>query len=92
MTEAAYTGRIEGRVQGVFFRASTRETARSLGVRGWVRNTHDGAVEVLLIGSKSALAQMREWLQEGPPQARVTSVELLPCAPDAEVEGFEVRG
>ena len=67
--------RVTGRVQGVFFRASTREQARRLGVCGHARNLPDGAVEVLACGPELAVAAMCEWLWVGPPAARVTAVE-----------------
>lgn len=67
--------RVSGRVQGVFFRASTREQARRLGLSGHARNLPDGAVEVLACGPEGAVAALREWLWLGPPMARVTGVE-----------------
>ena len=89
--EQAVKGRVTGVVQGVFFRASTRDRAQALGLRGWVRNTDDGAVEVMLMGPEEALARMREWLREGPPRARVSGVDLAPCEPEPGLNGFEVR-
>ena len=67
--------RVTGRVQGVFFRASTREQARRLGLSGHARNLPDGAVEVLACGPEQAVAVLHEWLWVGPPAARVESVE-----------------
>jgi acylphosphatase len=71
---------VTGRVQGVFFRASTRRVAERLGVNGSARNLVDGRVEVIACGSPTAVAQLREWLSQGPTGARVTGVacELLP--------------
>ncbi len=67
---------ISGRVQGVFFRASTRAEAQRLGIKGWTRNLADGRVEVLAQSEKTgALDQLADWLQHGPPHARVESVE-----------------
>lgn len=66
---------VRGRVQGVFFRASTRDEALRLGVTGHARNLDDGCVEVLACGSDVALAALEQWLQRGPPLARVTAVE-----------------
>ena len=57
---------VSGRVQGVFFRASTRDKARSLGLTGWVRNLADGRVEGLFEGGESDLVQMLEWCRTGP--------------------------
>lgn len=67
--------RVTGRVQGVFFRDSTREQALKLGLTGSARNMPDGSVEVLACGRQDALEQLRGWLQSGPPMAAVASVE-----------------
>ncbi len=69
---------VSGRVQGVFFRASTREEARRLGLSGYARNLADGRVEVLACGPRAAVAELRDWLRQGPPLARV---EALACEP-----------
>ena len=69
--------RITGRVQGVFFRDSTRQVAQSLKLTGYARNVVDGSVEVLACGSAEAVAQLGEWLQSGPPSARVDNVESV---------------
>jgi len=66
---------VSGKVQGVFFRASTREQARSLGLRGHARNLDDGRVEVLAVGADAAVEAMAGWLRHGPPAARVDRVE-----------------
>jgi len=65
---------IKGRVQGVFFRDSTRRVAESLGITGHAINLPDGDVEVLACGDPSSLQQLGEWLKEGPPHARVDDV------------------
>lgn len=65
---------ITGRVQGVFFRASTRAQARNLDVAGYARNLPDGSVEVLASGDAGALETLEQWLRHGPPQARVDRV------------------
>lgn len=67
--------KVSGRVQGVFFRASTRRQALSLGLTGYARNLSDGSVEVLACGSASAVEQLGVWLSVGPPAARVSSVD-----------------
>jgi acylphosphatase len=67
---------VSGRVQGVFYRASTREKAESLGVRGYVRNMPDGQVEVLAVGEPKAVEVLVEWLWRGPPAAHVANVEV----------------
>jgi len=77
---------ISGRVQGVFFRASTRQQAERLGLRGWAVNLPDGRVEVLAAGAAAAVQQLGEWLNDGPPSANVLGVEKMPADP-AEVAG-----
>ena len=78
---------ISGRVQGVFFRASTREQAQRLGLRGHARNLPDGRVEVLAVGTDDAIQQLEQWLQHGPPSARVDHVEQSSTEIDAK-DGF----
>jgi acylphosphatase len=65
---------IKGKVQGVFFRASTREKANELGIKGWVKNMPDGNVEVLAAGNKDQLENFIEWCRRGPTQAIVSDV------------------
>ncbi len=65
---------VEGRVQGVSFRAATRTQACTLGLTGHARNLPDGRVEVMAFGSPAALAALAEWLRQGPPAARVEAV------------------
>lgn len=67
---------VRGRVQGVFFRAATRDEARRLGVTGWARNLSDGTVEVLACGSDEAVQALVRWLWRGPPLAEVAGVEV----------------
>ena len=67
--------RVGGRVQGVWFRASTRDEARRRGLDGWVRNLPDGTVEAVFEGEESALEGMLAWCRVGPPGARVETVE-----------------
>ena len=71
---------VSGRVQGVFFRASTREQAMQLGLAGHARNLADGTVEVLASGNAPALGALERWLQRGPPAARVDAVRREPLA------------
>ncbi|HFC54458.1 MAG TPA: acylphosphatase [Gammaproteobacteria bacterium] len=74
---------VHGRVQGVFFRASTRDVAGKLGLSGGVSNLPDGGVEVIACGEARALEELRRWLRKGPPLARVESLqcEELPGLP-----------
>jgi acylphosphatase len=67
---------IEGRVQGVFFRAATRDEARARGLAGWARNLPDGRVEALFEGDKRLVENMLRWCHQGPPYAYVDRVEV----------------
>lgn len=67
---------VSGHVQGVFFRASTRNRASELGVAGYASNLPDGRVEVLIVGEAAAARQLIEWLHRGPPSARVADVKV----------------
>jgi acylphosphatase len=82
--------RIEGRVQGVGFRAWTAAEARRRGLRGWVRNRRDGSVEALLIGRAAIVDEMADLCRRGPGLASVTTVERAPAQDDGSA-GFEQR-
>ena len=79
--------RIEGKVQGVWFRESTRQQAIRLGISGYARNQPDGSVEVLACGDPGVLDELAEWLRQGPPLARVSSIQCESVAVD-EPDGF----
>ncbi len=81
---------VRGRVQGVFFRGSTQERARELGVDGWVRNCPDGSVEAVFEGSPQAVAEMLTFCARGPRWAEVDSLEQSAEAPE-ELHGFAIR-
>jgi len=81
---------VSGRVQGVFYRATTRDTARERGVDGWVRNLEDGRVEAVFEGAAEDVEEMVEWCHEGSPQARVEDVDVEYGDPEG-VDGFEIR-
>lgn len=81
---------VAGKVQGVWFRASTREQARTLGLRGYARNLGDGRVEVLAVGEEAAIASLADWLRHGPPNARVDALERAPADEDEAGDGFEI--
>jgi len=81
---------VSGRVQGVYYRANTRDTARERGVDGWVRNLDDGRVEAVFEGAPDAVESMVEWCHEGPPRANVTDVSAEYGKPDG-LTGFEIR-
>ena len=74
---------VAGRVQGVFFRASTRSRAQALGVTGYARNLPDGRVEVLACGESGAVEALCGWLWQGPPAAHVIAVEVEAVPPHA---------
>ncbi len=80
-----------GKVQGVFYRASTRDKARELGLSGWVRNRRDGSVEAVVEGGKDKVEALVEWTREGPPQARVDGVEVTQEEYVGDFSIFEVR-
>jgi len=67
---------IYGRVQGVWFRVSTKNKAEQLGITGWVRNTSDGNVEAVFEGDEKTIEKMLEWCNHGPPLAKVDNVEV----------------
>ena len=66
---------VNGKVQGVWFRANTKKAADENGVKGWVRNLPDGRVEAMVCGSEEQVAALEAWLQHGPEHARVDQLE-----------------
>jgi acylphosphatase len=82
---------VSGRVQGVFFRAHTRDLAQRLGLSGFVRNLPDGRVEVVAEGPEEKLQELIEFCHRGPPLAHVTNVEIRWEEPTGEFRGFSVR-
>ena len=82
---------IEGRVQGVFFRASTRSMAASLGVAGWVHNLPDGSVEAVAEGEVDSVERLVEWCHKGPPGAFVTAVHVERQTATGEFNSFDMR-
>jgi len=82
---------IHGRVQGVFYRQSTREKAHSLGLTGWVKNCPDGSVAAVFEGDREVVEAMIEWCRRGPVAARVSEVVVAWRAFRGEFSGFEVR-
>jgi acylphosphatase len=79
--------RIEGRVQGVGYRAWLQREARSRGLRGWVRNRHDSSVEAVLIGDDDAIEPVAAACSRGPRLAKVTGIERTPAEDDGST-GF----
>ena len=82
--------RIEGRVQGVWFRAWAVEQASARSLSGWVRNRRDGSVEALFSGPAAAVREMVALCRQGPPAARVSHIVEMPAAPPAG-DGFVQR-
>ena len=82
---------IEGRVQGVFFRASAMEEACSLGLSGWVKNCWDGRVEAVFEGERDKVEQVLEWCQKGPPGAMVSNVEANWEDATGEFDTFSIK-
>ena len=82
--------RVTGRVQGVFFRAWTRDEAETLGVTGWIHNCSDGSVEAHVEGPADDVRELIETIREGPPGARVDNVEVETADPEGH-RSFEVR-
>ncbi|MGH8250341.1 MAG: acylphosphatase [Steroidobacteraceae bacterium] len=90
---AARRIRICGRVQGVYFRASTAKRAIALGLRGYAENLEDGDVLVMAAGDPGALEKLAAWLRIGPPMARVDGVQAEPVDPASVAwpAGFQQR-
>jgi acylphosphatase len=82
---------VAGRVQGVYYRAATVERATELGLGGWVKNLSDGRVEAVATGALETLTEFAAWLWQGPPAARVTSVQVEEWT-EAVPDRFDVRG
>ncbi len=82
---------VTGRVQGVFFRATTRDKALELGIQGWVRNISTGQVELLACGEPESVDELQKWLWQGPKFAKVTDVTLEVVTYELDFDGFVVR-
>ena len=82
--------RCVGRVQGVFFRASTVTEARRLGISGTVRNESNGDVLIHAQGESAELNALIRWCHVGPPLAKVTQVDVAPAQINARLRGFEI--
>jgi acylphosphatase len=82
---------VHGLVQGVWFRASTKDEANRLGVTGWVRNLPDGSVEALFEGPKKKVEAIVEWCHRGPAGAKVNSVDITWEPYTREFDHFEIR-
>ncbi len=82
---------VHGRVQGVYFRGSCEDTARGLGLDGWVRNRDDGTVELVAQGEPAAVEELVRWCHQGPRQAAVTSVDISEVEVDESLGAFSTR-
>lgn len=82
---------VEGKVQGVYFRDTTRKRAEEQGVEGWVRNLSDGRVEAVFQGDRDDVEAMIDLCREGPPRARVDGVEVDWGEGDEDLAGFRIR-
>jgi acylphosphatase len=81
---------ISGRVQGVWYRASTKQKADELGLTGWVKNTAEGNVEAVFEGEKARVDEMITWCWTGPPRAQVTDIKILPSHHEETFTSFVV--
>ena len=82
---------ISGKVQGVFFRSSTKDMAKKSGLFGWVRNLPDGRVEAVFEGKKDSIEKMLDWCRKGPEYAKVMEVEVVPEDYKGEFREFLLR-
>jgi acylphosphatase len=82
--------RVQGKVQGVFFRASAADIARQLNIKGFVRNEPDGSVYLEAEGSEENLRALVEWCRKGPPRARVDRVEVV-SGPVQHFTSFDIQ-
>ena len=82
---------IEGKVQGVFFRANMQRVARSLDLAGWVRNLPDGRVEAVVEGAENNMAAMLDWCRQGPPYAAVRQGEVTEQPYSGDYTDFSIR-
>ena len=83
--------RVSGRVQGVWFRASTKQKAEQLGVTGWIRNTSDGCIEAIFEGNKNMVKEMVDWCNHGPPHAKVENIEIKNQPVTNAFDGFAIK-
>ncbi len=82
---------IDGRVQGVLYRASCQWEGQARGLEGWVRNLDDGRVEALLQGPREKVEDMIKWCYRGPEMARVTKIDVSYETPADDLDSFHIR-
>ena len=80
---------VKGKVQGVFFRATAKEEAVAMGLVGWVKNTNEGDVEMVVSGSEDKLSEFEQWCQSGPPLATVENVKIT-VVTNEHFENFKI--
>lgn len=90
MTVECWRLTIQGKVQGVSYRASTQDKARQLGLTGWVANRRDGGVEIVAEGDPQMLQALRDWCYEGPEHAEVKDVRRVIERDHAKYENFSI--
>jgi acylphosphatase len=91
MTQKTVQAIIQGKVQGVYFRAYTKDAAEKLGLTGWVRNLPDGSVETLISGDENQVNKMVDWLQTGSPHSDVTKVVVDDVEKKVSYPSFSIR-
>jgi acylphosphatase len=91
MNNTAFSIHIQGRVQGVGFRYTCTAKAQQLGIHGWVKNVGTDSVEIWAEGPAEAQTRFLAWLQQGPPQAQVKSVQATPEKPTGKYPDFSVK-
>lgn len=82
--------KVFGRVQGVFFRANTKEKAKDLELDGWIKNKEDGSVEMVVEGDESNIYNLIDWCKSNPGIAQVNKVEILKEEKKERLKGFEI--
>ena len=82
---------ISGKVQGVWFRANTRQKAEQLNIKGWVRNTSDGKVEAIFEGKQDNIKEMLDWCRQGPPLAKVEDIKIEDKTQSKGYDGFTIK-
>jgi len=80
---------VQGKVQGVFFRATAKKQADLLGVNGWARNTEDGHVEIIAEGEEDKLGKFLEWCKKGPSNAKVEKI-IIENVTECQIQGFAI--
>ena len=83
--------KISGKVQGVWYRGTTKQKAQELGIKGWVKNTADGCVEAVFVGEDKIVNEMISWCYKGPPLAKVKSIEIINENINQDFDDFSVK-